>query len=181
MLKVIAGKNRGYKIKFLPSKKTRPTSNIVKESIFNIMQSDIAGSRFLDLFSGSGQIGIEAISRGAKQVTFVDNDYYCINTLRSNINKLNILQQCTIIKSDVMIYLDECDNDFDIVFLDPPYSVGLVEKTLNNVMKNVKKCDIIVETDKSEILDNKYLDTYIQKEYYYGRKKLTVYKRKRKY
>lgn len=178
MLKIISGSNKGKKIIFPVRETTRPTSNIVKEAIFDIIQFDILDSSFLDLFSGSGQIGLEALSRGAKHVTFVDHDTICKKYLTQNLKNININNKYEIINTDVNIYLLKCDKIFDIIFLDPPYNSGWVDKILKNITKNISETGtIIAETERSELLLETHGDLKIKKEYYYGRKKLTVYKK----
>ncbi|MBP0979650.1 MAG: 16S rRNA (guanine(966)-N(2))-methyltransferase RsmD, partial [Oscillospiraceae bacterium] len=157
MLKIISGNNRGRKIIFPFGEKTRPTSNMVKEAIFNIIQFDIINSNFLDLFSGSGQIGLEAISRGASYVTFVDHDKICQKYLIKNLKNMNIQDKFDIINSDALLYLSRANKIFDIIFLDPPYNQGLSDKILNIIIKNVSKTGIvIVETEKKEVLKTDY-------------------------
>lgn len=176
-MKIIAGNNRGYNIIFPPNKVTRPTASIVKESLFNIIQFYINGSDFLDLFSGSGQIGLEALSRGAGHVTFVDESKYCKDCLVKNLKKMKIENNFTIVTSDVFYYLLYCQKLFDIIFLDPPYNKDLSKNVLKRVANNIKKNGIvIVETEKIEYLDENYNGLKIVKQYIYGRKKLTIYK-----
>ena len=157
MLKVIAGQNRGRRIIFpFDEINARPTSSLVKESVFNIIQFDITECRFLDLFFGSGQIGIEALSRGADYVTFVDKDRFCKKYLLKNLNDMNIKSRFEIINMDAVLYISKCEKKFDIVFLDPPYNFGLSEKILKNIVKNLNENGIIiVETEKNEILKEK--------------------------
>lgn len=185
MLKVISGNNRGRKIIFpfdeKTNKKTRPTSNMVKEAIFNIIQFDIINSSFLDLFSGSGQIGIEALSRGARHVTFLDHDKVCQKYLIKNLKNMDIKDNFEIISSDVFLYLSRSNKIFDIIFLDPPYNCDLSNKILGSIVKNISRTGmIIVETDRKDLLEKEYssfdVKFEIKKEYFYGKKKLTVYK-----
>ena len=177
MLKIISGKYRGHKINFDFRNTTRPTSGLVKESIFNILQYDVVDSDFLDLFFGSGQIGLEALSRGAKHVVFVDYNKYCRDCLSNNLKKLNINDGFDVVNQKAELYLAKCERQFDIIFLDPPYNMGLSEKILYLIVKNIKKNGIIVvETEKNELLSDSYGSLRINKEYVYGKKKITVYK-----
>lgn len=177
MLKIISGKYRGHKINFDFRETTRPTSSLVKESLFNVLQYDVLDSNFLDLFCGSGQIGLEALSRGARHVTFVDYSKYCKDCLLSNLKKLNIDDDFDVVNQKAELYLARCKQKFDIVFLDPPYNMGLSEKILCLIVKNIKKDGIIVvETEKNEILGDSYGSLHIDKEYVYGKKKITVYR-----
>lgn len=177
MLKVISGKYKGRNIKFPQNDDVRPTSSVVKEALFNIIQLKIVNARFLDLFFGSGQIGIEALSRGANYVKFVDKSKYCKDCLIKNLKQMNINDNFDIINLDAILYLSGCKEMFDIIFLDPPYNRNISDAILKLVIKNVKKEGvIIVETSKIELLDQRYSDFEIYKEYIYGKKKLTLYK-----
>lgn len=176
-MKIVAGNNKGYNVIFPSHRGTRPTSSIVKESLFNIIQIYVNGADFLDLFSGSGQIGLEALSRGAKHVTFVDESRYCRNYLVKNLKKMRLENNFTIVTSDVFFYLLHCEKVFDIIFLDPPYNKGLSKNVLEKIWKNLKKSGIIIaEIEKTEKLDASYRDLKMVNEYVYGRKKLTIYK-----
>lgn len=177
MLRVISGDKRGKIIRFPVNKETRPTSNLVKESLFNVLQFDIRGSEFLDLFFGSGQIGIEALSRGAKTVVFVDNNKECERRLRKNLDNMKIGNNFKIFNMAVEDYLLRSEKKFDIIFLDPPYNLGISHQILKKIEKNTKGTAIIVaETQKNEFLDDFYGNFKLQRSYIYGKKKITVFK-----
>lgn len=121
-MRITGGTLKGRKIKTPSSKTTRPTQEKVRESIFNMLQFDIPGSDFLDLFAGSGAVGIEALSRGAKSVTFVERNRAAGNVLKSNLKALEL--DAKVFIADVQKVLPKLPS-FDIVFLDPPYGVQL--------------------------------------------------------
>ncbi len=177
-MKIISGDYRGRNIVFRSNQKTRPTSQLVKESVFNILQLEVCCSSFLDLFFGSGQIGIEALSRGATHVTFVDNSVYCRRCLADNLNNLKFdSERFEIVLMNVDLYLSKTKKIFDIVFLDPPYCLGISNKVLENISDHLHHgSTVVVETEKNEGLNRNYKNIEKAKEYFYGKKKITVYK-----
>jgi 16S rRNA (guanine966-N2)-methyltransferase len=133
-MRIIAGKYRGRKIERPASFSVRPTKDRIREAVFNFLGVFPPRTRVLDLFAGSGAYGLEALSRGAEEVLFVDNDPVCCNTIRSNISSLGIGRGgCGIKKLDVfsaMSSLASSGNRFEVVFADPPYNTGLAKKAL---------------------------------------------------
>lgn len=155
-MRVISGKARGTKISTIESSKTRPTLDRVKESLFNIIQSNIKNTIVLDLFAGSGALGIEALSRGAKKAIFCDNNYESIKIIRENLEKTKLIDDAIIISKDYTDCLNHLSNkneQFDIVFLDPPYKLDIAINALKLIInKNLLKDNglIIIETDEKE-------------------------------
>ncbi|MDI3534535.1 MAG: rRNA (guanine966-N2)-methyltransferase [Thermosediminibacterales bacterium] len=148
-MRIIAGKARGRLIKSPKGMFVRPTSDKVKESLFNIIAPYIIDCVFLDLFAGSGSIGIEAISRGATKTVFVEKSGYCIKVLKENLNCLGFLDRAQVIKKDVELAIKELSKinmDFDIVFMDPPYKKNIVPRMLEKLSnyKLVKQNGIVV-------------------------------------
>ena len=138
-LKVIAGWLKGRKLKSL--KKIRPTKAILKEAIFNIIEDKIKEATFLDLFAGSGAVGIEALSRGAKSVTFIDNDKEAIKIIYENLKNLNL--KGTVIYSDVFVALQKRKLEvFDIVYIDPPYA-KYSQSFLKELLEALKKAKVL--------------------------------------
>lgn len=132
-MRIIAGKFKGRKLDFPKGPDIRPTQDRVREALFNVIAQYVAGARVLDLFSGSGALGIEALSRKAKDVTFVDNNPKCISIIKSNLANINIKLGVNILKMDVLKainILSQKGKVFDIIFLDPPYHSDLLKKTL---------------------------------------------------
>lgn len=121
-MRIVAGKHRGRVLKEFKGRDIRPTSDRAKEALFNILQFDIAGCCFLDLYSGTGGIGLEAISRGAEKVVFVDNSRESVKLLKENLVYLK--EKAEIYEGDALAYVSSPAGKFDFVFLDPPYAVN---------------------------------------------------------
>ena len=124
-LRIIAGSWRGRKLNFLEREGLRPTTDRVRETLFNWLQMDLPGSRCLDLFAGSGALGLEAASRGASKVVMVDSDSETVSMLNKNIDLLSA-SQAEAVCGDALSYLQSCDFMFDVVFIDPPYRMDVI-------------------------------------------------------
>ena len=132
-MRVIAGSARRLQLKTVDSLDTRPTTDRIKETLFNILNSDLPGSVFLDLFSGSGGIGIEALSRGAKKAYFVENDKRPLMCIKDNLANTNLIDKGEIINRDAVTsisLLEEKREVFDFIFMDPPYGKELEKEVL---------------------------------------------------
>lgn len=130
-MRVIAGSRRSLPLKTLEGDNTRPTADKYKETLFNCLQMDVPESLFLDLFSGSGAIGIEALSRGAKRAVLVENNKQALDIIKQNIHFTKFENEAEIVKSDVISYLSRLGKvNFDIIFIDPPYGKGLEREAL---------------------------------------------------
>lgn len=131
-MRVIAGTAKSLKLVTPEGFDTRPTTDRIKETLFNMIQFDIPGCRFLDLFCGSGAIGIEALSRGAEEAVFVDNGKTAIDCMTQNIKNTNFTNKATLLKQDAFVALQslEYKGAFDIIFMDPPYELELEQKVL---------------------------------------------------
>ncbi|MBQ0145621.1 MAG: 16S rRNA (guanine(966)-N(2))-methyltransferase RsmD [Lachnospiraceae bacterium] len=165
-MRVIAGSARRLLLKTLPGNDTRPTTDKIKETLFNMINFDLPGSNFLDLFAGSGAIGIEALSRGSKKCVFIDNNAKATAVIRENLLHTGFESISDVITADVLSALRRMENSgilFDIVFMDPPYRCGLEDSVLN-FLKTSKLIDgnsrIIVEmssdTDAGHFSDMGY-------------------------
>lgn len=135
-LRIISGELKGRKLRSARGTKTRPTANRTREAVFNILASQIPGSRVLDLFAGTGALGIEALSRKADAVVFIDIDHDSISVLQANIKSLSLERQTKIIRWDLIKNLNclhSLQNAFDLVFMDPPYQKNMIEPTLRNL------------------------------------------------
>ncbi|SHM08811.1 16S rRNA (guanine966-N2)-methyltransferase [Caldanaerovirga acetigignens] len=133
MMRITGGMFRGRRIKSLPGEKTRPTSDIVRESLFNILGERILNCSFLDIFAGTGSVGIEALSRGAEKAAFIEKSGFACRVIKENLNNLGISEKGMIIKSDFlkgMRKLESINAMYDIIFLDPPYNKGYASKCL---------------------------------------------------
>jgi 16S rRNA (guanine(966)-N(2))-methyltransferase RsmD len=160
-LRIIAGKFRGRKLKSPPSLQTRPTSDRLRETLFNILATRIKGARFLDLCAGTGAVGIEALSRGAAHVTFVDQSRKMCALIESNLNSLEIAQdEYRVVLADASDYLRRhlktSEQPFEIVFFDPPYATdyGVLLKFLGDRSSQILDVDaiVIVEHHKKKLL-----------------------------
>lgn len=160
---------------------TRPTMDRVKESVFAMIQDYIKDSIFLDLYSGSGNIGIEAISNGSKKAYLVDNNMVAIKTIKENINMIKIDNAC-VIKEDAIVCLNNFINTgikFDIIFLDPPYHTNELDKSLTIINDNLcllSESSIIVCETEIKIDYQKYDNLMIYKTRKYGSKEVTILK-----
>ncbi len=126
-MRVIAGKARRLPLKTVPGLETRPTTDRIKETLFNILQPKLLDSRFLDLFSGSGAIGIEALSRGAALAVFIEKSPKAVGCIKENLAFTRLQEQARVIKTDVFQGLRQLEGEkpFDCIFMDPPYGKGL--------------------------------------------------------
>lgn len=131
-MRIIAGKARGRRLVTLPGEHTRPTSDRAKEALFSILKNHLPDARVLDLFAGSGALGLESLSRGAASAVLVDNHEDCVRVIRENGDQCGLTQQCTILKAgagDILRQLP-ATQPFDLVFMDPPYAFAEYEGIL---------------------------------------------------
>lgn len=178
-MKVISGKLKGRNIEGFDIDGTRPTMDRVKESLFAIIQESIPESICLDLFSGSGNLGIEAISQGAKFSYLVDNNKKAINVINNNIKKLNIEKEVSILNSDYKKAIELLkDKKIDIIFLDPPYKTNYIEESIKLIDKyNILNEDGIIICE-SDSLDKIIYDNYKEvKSKKYGDKFIVILKK----
>lgn len=187
-MRIISGNMRGTKLFTLEGENTRPTLDRVKESLFNILNFKIQDAVVLDLFSGSGALSIESLSRGAKKVVLCDNSPKAINIIKKNIEKTKTEDRATVLHMDFQKALNELKSKkmkFDIIFLDPPYESDFAEKAAKQIAEFElleKDGIIILETDDTEkVLKNikeESLDLYDTRKY--GRVSLLFYSIKNK-
>ena len=138
-MRVITGKARGVQLKTPDGQLTRPTADRVKEALFSIINFDVPGAAVLDLFAGTGQLGIEALSRGAKSAVFVDMREDSCKIIRENLRRTKFENEGKVIRSDYSDYLRRCREKYDIILLDPPYA----EVFLENSLKYIAEIDIL--------------------------------------
>lgn len=172
-MRVISGRYKGRKLIGFDINGTRPTMDRVKESLFGIIQNKIKNSICLDLFSGSGSLGLEALSNGASKCYFIDNNKEIIKILQKNLENID---GCIIINSDYKKYLKNCEEKFDIIFLDPPYKLNLVNKCIELILKNDLLNDggIIVVEYENEKID---CELELLKSKKYGSKNIKIYQK----
>lgn len=138
-IRIIAGKLKGRKLVTIPGRQTRPTSDRVRESIFNILGTSVRGALVLDLFAGTGAMGIEALSRGAESVVFADNDKTALTALAQNIKMCALESRANIIKWNILKNLNIIGSfpaKFNLAFIDPPYNQDMIQPTLSNLAKS---------------------------------------------
>lgn len=179
-MRVITGIARGRRLKELPGLETRPTTDRVKEGIFSSIQFEIEGRRVLDLFGGTGQLGIEALSRGAAHCTFVDLRKEAVSLIRENLKLTGLDGQATVVQGDALAYLTRSREIFDLIFLDPPYASDLLKKVMEAIptIDNVSENGIIVCENGSTADWPEVQPPYrLQKEYRYGKIRTALYRR----
>jgi len=178
MMRVITGSARGRRLETLAGDDvTRPTAESVKEALFSMIQFDIEDKKVLDLFAGSGQLGIEALSRGARFCTFVENNRNAKSIVEKNISHCKFENVSQVVMCDSVVFSSRKGN-FDIVFLDPPYHKGLIEKCLPNLIGSVSDDGVVIcETAKDEKLPEAFGEFKACRERNYGKTKITLYRK----
>ncbi len=179
-MRVIAGTARGVQLKTPEGMQTRPTIDRVKEALFSIIHFDIPGAKVLDLFGGTGQLGIEALSRGAVSATFVDQAESACRLIKENLRRTKFENSGKVVRGDYMEYLSRCREQYDIIFLDPPYA----EVFLENALKRITEIDIlrsggiiVAERPLGKDLPWDFPGFTRSKDYKYGTVLLTLYRK----
>lgn len=179
-MRVITGKARGVALKTPDGMQTRPTTDRVKEALFSIIQFDIPGARVLDLFGGTGQLGIESLSRGAKYAIFVDEREDACRLIKENLRRTKLESDANVVRSDYLAYLNRCCEKFDIILLDPPYA----EVFLENSLKRITEIDIlrdggiiVTERPLGKDLPWTFSGFTRSRDYKYGKTLLTLYRK----
>jgi 16S rRNA (guanine(966)-N(2))-methyltransferase RsmD len=179
-MRVITGKARGVKLKTPDGMATRPTADRVKEALFSVINFDIPGANVLDLFGGTGQLGIEALSRGANHATFVDESDKACLLIKENLRRTKLEQQGRVVRSDYLSFLRNNKGQYDIIFLDPPYA----EVFLENALKCITEIDIlrsggiiVCERPLDKELPWQYSGYSRSKDYKYGKTLITLYRK----
>ena len=174
-MRVISGSVRGRRLKTPENYDIRPTTDNVKESLFNIIQFDIEGRRVLDLFAGTGQLGIECLSRGADSVVFIDQSREAVKIIKENLKACGL--SAPVLQQEALSYLRSCGR-FDLIFVDPPYDSQLYESVLNVINSVDILSDggiIICETARDRQLPVLQPPYRLAREYIYGKVKLSKY------
>ena len=185
-MRIIGGKAKGRILHFPPGSKERPTSDFLREALFNMLGS-LEEKTFLDLFAGSGSVGLEAASRGAQRVYFVEKNRNLVEIIKDNIQKCSLDENCSVISADIEHGLSNLfKNKFaaDIIFIDPPYNRNMVEAALNSLNKNqIFKKDVVVviqHSIKEKFTDSMDSNFYLRDQRKYGDNVLTFLKMERK-
>lgn len=182
-MRIVAGTYRSRVIQAVPGDSTRPTQAKIKEAIFSRIGPYFNGGEMLDLFAGSGNMGLEALSRGIARVTFCDNSYKAIQTIRANIKALNVSDQCLIFKMDyeqMLKRLIKEKQSFDLIYLDPPYRKQRIHEILTMIDQYDLLKDngsVVCESLKEDCFAESYGALYQEKSVDYGITKITYYKR----
>lgn len=182
-MRVIAGTARGVNLKTPDGMKTRPTTDRVKEAMFSIIHFDIPNASVLDLFGGTGQLGIECLSRGAKRAVFVDAAENACALIKENLRRTKLQSEASVIRSDYMTYLKRFRETFDIILLDPPYAEEYLEKALNYIAEIdiLNSGGIIVTERPAEKVFPMTLEGYSRsKDYKYSQSVVTIFRKMEK-
>lgn len=176
-MRVITGSARGRRLETLPGDATRPTADKVKEGLFSAIQFEIEGRHVLDLFAGSGQLGIEALSRGAADCVFVDRNTDAVQIIKKNLQSTGLYAQSQVVGTDALSYIIRPGTKFDLVFLDPPYASGLLEQALRGVVPLVNPGGVIIcESDRDGVLPDAVGSFRLYRVRRYGRVNIWIYR-----
>ncbi len=179
-MRVISGIAKGVNLKTPDGLATRPTTDRVKEAMFSIIQFDLPGAKVLDLFGGTGQLGIEALSRGAQSAVFVDASEVSCKLIKENLKRTKMEASASVIRSDYEAFLKRCKEKYDIILLDPPY----IEVFLENSLKLITEIDIlqtngimVTERPLEKELPWNFPGFSRSRDYKYGKTLLTIYRK----
>ncbi|MBE6727978.1 MAG: 16S rRNA (guanine(966)-N(2))-methyltransferase RsmD [Ruminococcaceae bacterium] len=178
-MRIITGTARGKRLITVPgSDVVRPTPERVKEGLFSAIQFDIEGRRILDLFAGSGQLGLEALSRGADSATFVDSSDASINVLKQNVKNTGFDNNSRIVKSDFASFCATSNDTFDIAFVDPPYGAGLFEQAIEKCIPLMSDYGMIFCEHPTDIKLPEIIGSYkLSRSYRYGKVAVELYRK----
>ena len=177
-MRVITGSARGRALETLKGEDiVRPTTDKVKGAVFSSVQFEIEGRDFIDVFAGSGQMGIEALSRGARSAVFLDSSKKAIAVIERNLKVTNLQQFATVICADSVAYLKNTTREFDVAFLDPPYNKGILQEALPIIAQRMKKTGVIIcESALNDNLLQKYYNFTLDRERTYGKIRVSTYR-----
>lgn len=177
-MRVISGSARGTKLESLEGLSTRPTIDRVKEGIFSSIQFLVPGARVLDLFAGSGQMGIECLSRGASKGVFVDSNRDAVNIVIRNIKTCNLFDRARVVNMTAQDYLRTSKDEFDLIFLDPPYNMGILDEILEKVYQITAPGGIIIAESELGWKPKSEIDGLTMvKQYKYGKVFVTKFQK----
>ncbi len=178
-MRVITGTARGCRLETLPGETTRPTAERVKEGLFSAIQFDLPGRRVLDLFAGCGQLGIEALSRGATYCMFVDRNKAATDIIKRNVQAAKFTDKVQILTTDALAYIARTADVYDVILLDPPYASDLLLPALEAASQKIAAGGLVVcESDQTEPLPETVGCLQLYRKYRYGRVCITIYRRK---
>ena len=175
-MRVVSGSAKGTVLEAPKGMTTRPTSDKAKEGVFSAIQCELGGARVLDIFAGSGGMGIEALSRGAASCVFVDIDNSALRCIRSNLAKTKLKGE--VVRRDAIAFLNSCAGRFDIIFSDPPYNKGWTAKLLPLAAELLDDGGVLLcETDSAEPRPEPVAGLRLRKTYVYGRAVVTLFEK----
>ena len=176
-MRVITGSARGRALETLKGDDiVRPTTDKVKEAVFSAIQFEIEGRDFVDVFAGSGQMGIEALSRGARSALFLDSSKKAAAVIERNLKVTNLQPFAAVVTANSLAYLRTTDRTFDIAFLDPPYNKGILQEALPIIAQRMKKTGVIIcESALNDEILQKYYKFTLDRERTYGKIKVSTY------
>lgn len=181
-MRIITGTARGRKLRTLENLDVRPTADRVKEGLFSALQFSIEGRRILDMFAGSGQLGLEALSRGARSALFLEQSPKAVAVVRENVATCGFEDRSKVVQSDSLSYLRNSEEVFDIAFIDPPYADSKLNDFIKAAVEHMSIAGTVcVETPKERELPESFsgvVEFVIDKTYVYGKTKITMYRRK---
>ncbi|MEO0335798.1 MAG: 16S rRNA (guanine(966)-N(2))-methyltransferase RsmD [Pseudomonadota bacterium] len=180
-MRIIAGQFKGHRLVAFKAIHIRPTTDRVKESLFNRLQGQISGAKVLDLFSGTGSLGLEALSRGAESVQFVDSNAKSIAVLRKNIELLKVEDSASINQQDVRQFLKTIQSSFDVIFIDPPFTKKMADSVMEALASSGAFHDetrIAIESSHQEEIKDEYLPLVLLDQKEFGDKTLSLFQRK---
>ena len=178
-MRIISGIRRGHKLHEFQGKDIRPTTDRVKEALFNLIQAYVPQARVLDMFAGSGALSFEALSRGAEEAVLLDCDKKSVELIKKNIDELKFSDICKVKEISCMDYAKTANEKFDIFFLDPPYNKGFIEPALSIIAERDLLSEdgiIVLESDDTDFKDD-CCGLEMVKQRRYGRTYITIYKR----
>ena len=183
-MRVVAGSARGRRLKELQGMDTRPTTDKVKESMFNIIQFEIQDRKILDAFGGTGQLGIEALSRGARHCTFVEMSRDALSLLKENLKTTDLQDNARVVQGDTIAFLSSCREQFDVILLDPPYHTDLMDRAIESILRfdilaehGIMVCETAAERELPALPEEVFEPG---RSYRYGQIKLSIFRRKGK-
>lgn len=179
-MRVISGSARGRALKTPPGLDTRPTTDKVKQAMFNILQFDLQDRRVLDLFGGTGQLAIEALSRGAASAVIVERSAAAARVIAENLSAARLSDRARLVREDAEVFLSRRPGPFDLIFLDPPYGTGLLERSLAQIaaIDILAECGIILCESPADAPPPPLAPPYaLGKTYRYGKTQLILYRR----
>ena len=179
-MRVVAGSARGTVLKTPEGMLTRPTADRVKEAVFSILHFDVQEALVLDLFGGTGQLGIEALSRGAKRAVFVDHQQKACELIQENLRRTRFSERASVVRGDYLEYLKRTREQFDIILLDPPYAENFLENALNCIAEiDILRDNGIIVTERplEKALDIQLPGFSRSRDYKYGKTLITLYRR----